>query len=160
MKYWLINIVQGKYRCWDDFYTYGFISAGHDAPPSDSLGNINCGDYVFAYIQPKGIIGIGVVEGEAELARQCEIEGEFIAKDESGTFSKSKLEDIMLKRPYLLEDSNNPLIGEWIVKVKWISGSKKPKKLKELPKIELAAEEITDKTILKNIESIFGLNCV
>lgn len=158
MKNWIVKIVQGKYRCWDDFRIYGFISAGHNNPPSDPLRELKKGDRVFAYFDNKGVIAIGIVEREAILAEHCEIEGDFIAKDESGRYSKLHIKDILLNRPHLTDDSNDPSIGEWIVRINWLSIEKKPQKFRKLPDFHNLMLELTDNDIVKEIESRFNKN--
>ena len=160
MKNWLVKIVQGKYRCWDDFRIYGIVSAGHDSPPSGSLKRIKEGDRIFAYFGSKGIIAVGIVGKEAVLAGNCVLEGNFIAKDGSGSFSKLHIKDIMLHRPFMLKDAHDPIKGEWIVKINWLSIAKKPKNINNLSEFENAATELLDHNIIKEIEDRFDQSSV
>lgn len=131
MTTWLIKIVEGRYRCWDDFLRYGMVSAGHDNPPGPPLRRLSVGDEIYAFLSPRGYVGRGEVTKAARLADDFVVDGDFIAKDGPGRFSRVMLTDILLlRRSDMREDGDDPLVGEWVVGVKWLStcAKKRPKR--------------------------------
>src|SRR5262249_51663242 len=96
VRTWLIKIVEGRYRCWEDFLTYGMVSAGHDNPPGPTLQLLSVGDEIYAFLSPRGYVGRGQVTKAAVLADYFVVDGDFIAKDGSGRFSRVMLADILL----------------------------------------------------------------
>lgn len=121
VRTWLIKIVEGRYRCWEDFLTYGMVSAGHDNPPGPPLQLLSVGDEIYAFLSPRGYVGRGQVTKAAVLADYFVVDGDFIAKDGSGRFSRVMLTDILLlRRSDMREDGDDPLMGEWVVGVKWL----------------------------------------
>ena len=50
VRTWLIKIVEGRYRCWDDFLYYGMASAGHSDPPGAPMKLLSVGDGVYAFL--------------------------------------------------------------------------------------------------------------
>ena len=159
MKKWLLKVVEGRYRCWDDFLDYGMVSAGHDNPPSGPLKLLSVDDEVYAFLDPRGYVGRGRVTQGAVLAEQFVVAGDFVAKDGSGRFDRVKLTEILLlRRSDMREDASDPLLGEWVVAVKWLSScpKKKPKRFAEMQKPTNTVEEIADKETEKFLASAFG----
>ena len=96
VRTWLIKIVEGRYRCWDDFLFYGMASAGHSDPPGAPMKLLSVGDEVYAFLNTRGYVGRGKVTKAASLADQFVVDGNFIAIDGSGSFNQVKLTDILL----------------------------------------------------------------
>ena len=112
MKKWLLNVVEGRYRCWDDFFSYGMASAGHGNPPSAPLKLLSIGDEVYAFLNRRGYVGRGRVTQAAVLAEQFIVTGDFVAKDGSGRFDRVKLTEILLlRRSDMREDAGDPVLG-------------------------------------------------
>src|SRR5262245_43391748 len=130
MKKWLVKIVEGRYRSWEDFLQYGMLSAGHGNPPSAPLKLLSVGDEVYAFLSTRGYVGRGRVTQTATLADQFVVVGNFVAKDGSGRFDRVKLTEILLLRSDICSDASDPLLGEWVVGVKWLSTCSKKKKTK------------------------------
>jgi hypothetical protein len=159
MKKWLLKVVEGRYRCWDDFLRYGMVSAGHDNPPSSPLKLLSIGDEVYAFLDPRGYVGRGRVTQAAVLAGQFVVTGDFIAKDGSGRFDRVKLTDILLlQRSDMREDADDPLLGEWVAGVKWLSTcpKKTPKGFSGMQKPRNTVEDIADAETEKFLASAFG----
>ena len=147
MKKWLLKVVEGRYRCWEDFHHYGMVSAGHDNPPSAPLKLLSVGDEVYAFIATRGYLGHGIVTQAAVLADRFIVAGNFIAKDGSGTFDRVKLTEILLlRRSDMRNDASDPVLGEWVVGVKWLSTypKKKAKRFAGMQEPKNTIEEITD----------------
>lgn len=159
MKKWLLKVVEGRYRCWDDFLYYGMVSAGHGNPPRAPLKLLSIGDEVFAFLNTRGYVGHGKVTQPAVLAEHFVVTGDFIAKDGSGRFNRVKLTDIqLLRRSDMREDADDPLLGEWVVGVKWLSSCprKKPKRFAGIQEPTNTVEELTDEETEKFVASAFG----
>ena len=145
MTTWLLKIVEGRYRCWEDFRDFGMVSAGHDSPPSALLKRLAAGDEVYAYLDRRGYVGRGTVVQAAVLAGRFEIVGDFVAMDGSGKFDRVKLTDLVLKRSDMRDDADDPRLGEWVVAVKWLSTCprKKPKRFAGMQVPDSTAEVLT-----------------
>ena len=131
MRKWLLKVVEGRYRCWEDFLSFGMASAGHGNPPSAPMKLLSVGDDIYAYLDPRGYVGRGTVTQAAVLAGQFVVAGDFVAMDGFGHFDHAKLTDIAtLKRSDMRDDGDDPRFGEWVVAVNWISTcpKKKPKR--------------------------------
>ena len=158
MKTWLLKIVQGRYRCWDDFVRYGMVSAGHGNPPSAPLKRLSVGDEVYAWLDGRGYVGRGTVTQTAVLAGQFEIAGDFVLKDGSGRLDRVKLTEILgLGRADMCEDASDPKRGEWVVGIKWLSvGSrKKPKRFPGMQEPQDTIEQLSDVETEKFLASAF-----
>ena len=159
MGTWLLKIVEGRYRCWDDFLQYGMVSAGHGNPPGAPLKLLSVGDQVYAYLDARGYVGRGNVTRTAVLAGQFVIAGDFIAMDGSGRFDRVKLTDLaLLRRSDMREDADDPLVGEWVVGVEWL-GTCARKKAKRFAGMQVPGntiEEITDPQTEKFLASAFA----
>jgi hypothetical protein len=99
------------YRNWDDCVKYGYISGGQGKWYSKTLHQLFPGARIFAYIPNKGYVGVGVVEETAVMIKDftIEIDGE-----------KKPLLTLDLLAPKANENSDDPDLSEYAVKVKWI----------------------------------------
>ena len=158
MKKWLMKIVEGRYRCWDDFLRYGMVSAGHDNPPGSPLKLLSVGDEVYAYLDSRGYVGRGRVTQTAVLAEQFVVVGDFIAMDGSGRFDRVNLTEILLHRSDMREDADDPLRGEWVLGVQWLNTCprKKPKRFAGMQLPSETVEEIADPETERFLASAFA----
>lgn len=69
------NVGEGRHRNWDDYKTFGFISAGQATRFRDAMLGFRCGDVVAAYLKGHGFVGIGKIEQEAKPIRDVAIDG-------------------------------------------------------------------------------------
>jgi hypothetical protein len=133
------------YRCWDDFHYYGMVSAGHNDPPGPPLKVLSVGDHVYAFLNPRGYVGHGEVTKAVVLAGDFVVDGDFVAKDGSGRFKRVKLTEILLlRRSDMTNDGGDPLVGEWVAGVKWLStcSRKKPKRFAGMQEPKDTVEEL------------------
>jgi hypothetical protein len=159
MKKWLLNVVEGRYRCWDDFLEYGMVSAGHGNPPSAPLKLLSIGDEVYACLNTRGYVGRGKVTQAAVLAEQFIVAGDFVSMDGTLRCNRVKLtEMLLLRRSDMREDAGDPLLGEWVVGVKWLSSCprKKPKRFVGMQEPRSTVEELADGETEKFLASAFG----
>jgi len=159
MKKWLLKVVEGRYRCWDDFLYYGMVSAGHGNPPSAPLKRLSIGDEVYAFLDTRGYVGRGKVTRAAVLAEQFVVTGDFVSMDGTLTCNRVKLTEIaLLRRSDMREDADDPLLGEWVVGVKWLSSCprKKPKRFAGMQEPSSTVEELADGETEKFLASALG----
>jgi len=145
---WLIKIVEGRYRCWDDFLAYGMVSAGHDNPPGAPLKRLSIGDEVYAYLNSRGYVGRGEVTNAARLADDFVVDGDFVSMDGSMKSGRVKLTEIvLLRRSDMRNDGNDPLVGEWVVGIKWLStcSRKRPKRFAGMQEPNDTVQELSDR---------------
>lgn len=67
------NVGEGKYRIWEDYAEFGFISAGRGQRWRDAILGFNVGDVVAAYLKGKGFVGLGLVTSRAKPIRDVVI---------------------------------------------------------------------------------------
>ena len=158
MKKWLLKIVEGRYRCWDDFLHYGMVSAGHDHPPGAPLNLLSIGDEVYAFLDPRGYVGRGKVTQTAVLPGQFVVVGDFTAMDGSGRFDRVKLTDIVLRRSDMREDADDPRRAEWVVGVQWLGTCprKKAKRFAGMQVPSKTVEELADPETERVLASAFA----
>lgn len=107
---YLINVGEGKHRCWADCKRYGFLSAGQGKKWNEPMKTLRVGDVVVAYLKRKknigGYVGIGVVTEPAVMAQDFKIDGK-------------KLDQLDLLQFGILENASNPEKAEYLVRVSW-----------------------------------------
>jgi hypothetical protein len=69
------NVGDGLTRCWEDYKTFGFISAGGGARWRDAMIGFQAGDVVAAYLRGRGFVGIGQIKDRAKPVREVIING-------------------------------------------------------------------------------------
>ena len=102
------NVGEGPCRNWDDFYKYGFISAGQGVRWRDAMLGFNPGDIVAAYLKHHGFVGIGRILTKAKMIREVIIWEEPL---------------LSLKSPKcegMNEHCEDPIRSEYVCKVKWL----------------------------------------
>ena len=133
-------------------------SASHDNPPSAPLKLVSPGDEVYAFLNNRGYVGRGRVIESAVLADQFVVHGDFVAKDGSGRFDRVKLTEMQLLRADMCEGASDPHLGEWVVRVQWLSTCprKKAKHLPGAPDPKDTVEVLVDAEAEKLLVSAFG----
>lgn len=109
-------------RAWEDAVQYGFISAGHGEWYSNTLGMLSPGDRIWVNIPKTGYVGVGIVKGTKEKAKDAY----FTIKGE-----KKAMHELPLKGEYFDNEDDDEL-AEYIVKVDWIKTVPEEKAIKEL----------------------------
>ncbi len=107
--FWFFNVGEGVHRNWDDYCSYGYISAGQGETYSRALKNLKRGDKVFAYMKGCGYVGFGEVVKEAEMIKDFIVESE-----------QKPLLELKLEAPKANENSDVPELSEWAVGMNWI----------------------------------------
>ena len=64
------NVGEGVHRDWDDYRTFGFISAGQGVRWRDAMLGFRTGDVVAAYLKKHGFVGIGRITDQARPDRK------------------------------------------------------------------------------------------
>jgi hypothetical protein len=155
---WLIRIVEGRYRCWDDFLSYGMVSAGHDDRPGAPLKLLSVGDEVYAFLSSRGYVGRGEVTTAATLADDFVVDGDFVSMDGSMRCSRVKLTDIvLLRRRDICQDGDDPQAGEWVVGIKWLStcSRKRPKRFAGMQEPNDTVQKLSDRKTKEFLASAF-----
>lgn len=116
---------EGQRRNWDDARKYGFVSAGGGEWYSKSLKQLKTGHRVWAYI-PKGsgvggYVGVGVVTGEAMLAKDFTVE--------DGVATVPYLD--VAVAPEAGKDPDDPSLAEWVVPVRWLDARERENAVKD-----------------------------
>jgi uncharacterized protein len=101
------NVGECKYRNWDDYLKFGFISAGQGLRWRDAILGFNQGDVFFAYLKRHGFVGLGKITQEAVMARNLLIDG------------KSLL-SFPLSAPQMSANSTDEALSEYVCLVDWI----------------------------------------
>lgn len=102
----LVNVGEGRHRCWNDSRQFGFLSAGQQRKYSEQLDGLQPGDVVVAYLNKHGYVGIGVVE-----------QGPVRVKD--FRWQRMSLKQCKLRQPNIYENSEDSDDSEYLVKVQW-----------------------------------------
>lgn len=103
------NVTEGPHRCWADCRRYGFLAAGQDRKWSDQLHRLKVGTPVYAYMQGRGYVGLGVVDGTPCMASDHVVAGR-----------NQRLFDLPLVQPGIKTNAGNPDRCEWVVPVRWL----------------------------------------
>lgn len=99
------------HRSWKDAVKYGFVSAGHGEWFIRTLRQLFVGARVFAYLPQEGYVGVGTVTESVKRINEffVDIDGR-----------KIPILDCELDAPNMGEDSENPELSEYLVRVEWI----------------------------------------
>lgn len=109
-------------RNWEDAKKIGFISAGGGSWYSKTLFQLAPGDRIWVNIPHNGYVGVGIVTGEAVMAKDASFtqNGIMVAMNE-----------LALKGSYF-EKQDDPEKAEYVVPVHWIKTVDRNKAVKEL----------------------------
>jgi hypothetical protein len=157
-RVWLYLMMDGKYRCWQDFERFGFLSAGHDAPPSGPIRKMGIGDLVYAYSHSWGYFARGTVTAPAVRPREFIVKGPFVhLQDGSPAGDELPLDRLYTKRSFLRNDQDTDL-SEFVVGVKWdvVLPSRRAKAAQGLQVPEIAAVELNDSPTEEFLTHAFG----
>ncbi|MFC2099427.1 hypothetical protein ACFLSF_01160 [Candidatus Bipolaricaulota bacterium] len=108
--YWFVNVGEGEHRNWEDNVKYGYIGAGQGPKYSTPLKKLKEGDPIFAYMKGLGYVGYGVVVEEAKMLQDFTV----------GSAGESLL-DVPLIASNASENSQDPELSDWAVRVDWKS---------------------------------------
>jgi hypothetical protein len=103
---YLMNVGQGKHRCWEDCKRFSFLSAGQHKKYSDPVRGLQVGDVVAAFQAGRGYVGIGLVKEKAVRVN------EFL-------YDSKPLRVLPLTNKLIFENSDNDK-SEFLLKVKWL----------------------------------------
>lgn len=109
------------HRNWDECAKYGYVSGGQGKWYSKTLHQLFPGARIFAYLPNKGYVGVGIVEETAVMIKDFTIE---IDGKQQPLLS-------VLKAPRAGENSDNPELSEYAVKVKWIKTLSREEAIRE-----------------------------
>lgn len=109
-------------RKWNDAIKFGFISAGGGNWYSNTLKMLTSGDRIWVNIPHTGYVGVGIVESEAQIAKNVR----FILEKEEKSFQELKVEGNYL---YSMDDEEK---AEYVVRVKWLKTIPEKSAIKEL----------------------------
>jgi LEM-3-like GIY-YIG domain len=101
------NVGECKYRDWDDYVEFGFISAGQGMRWRDAMLGFNPGDVFAAYLKRHGFVGIGRIKTSAQMIRDVRIG------------SKSIL-DLKLQCKNMKDNCNSREFSEYVCLVEWL----------------------------------------
>jgi len=140
-------MIDGRYRCWEDFEKFSFVSAGHGDPDSAALRKIRSGDELYVYSEPRGYFAWASVIAEAVLPREFIVEGDFVhLQDGSTAGSNLPIDKIYTKRSYLRNDQDDPHLAEFLLRVSWKASlpRRRAKRFDGIQIPTLAAEVLKD----------------
>jgi len=105
--YYFVNtgITEENAREWELNLKYEFISAGGGSRWINAIKKLKKDDKIFALIKGKGYVGYGIVEEEAVLVKNYEVDGKLMIDD--------------LPKDHHWRQEKEPLKDEWMVKVNW-----------------------------------------
>ena len=102
---------EGRYRSWDDWVRYGFVSGGQGRWYSRTLGLLRPGATVFAYIPKTGYVGAGTVTEPAVPVT------DFAVRVDGRTLPL--LDAPGLEAPHMHRNAGDPERSEYAVRVRW-----------------------------------------
>jgi hypothetical protein len=147
-----------RYRCWEDFKRFGFLSAGHNAPPGEAIRRMRPGDVVYAFSPPRGYFAKGAVTSAAVRPREFIVRGPFVhLQDGSPAGDTSPLDKLYTKRSFLRDDQDSDL-SELVVGVNWqvTFPRRKARMAAGLQIPQTAADELVDVETARFLASAFG----
>ena len=100
------NIGEGPHRNWDDYKTFGFISAGGGIRWQDAMRGFQQGDVVAAFLKGKGFVGIGCITERAKPISEVTIKSKPLLRH-------------ALCCPGMAERAESVELCEYVAKVKW-----------------------------------------
>lgn len=107
-SFYYYNVGENRARNWDDYYRYGFISAGWGPKFRNTMKAFNEGDFVAAYLKTYGFVGVGRITQSAVMIRDVRIKG------------KSLLE-LPLIATHADHDNDDEDLCEYVCLVKWLA---------------------------------------
>jgi hypothetical protein len=102
------NVGEGHHRNWDDYKTFGFISAGQGVRWRDAILELRKGDVIAAYLKKHGFVGIGLITESAKPIRDVLIKGK-------------PLLSLALQCRCMAENVDSDALCEYVATVKWVT---------------------------------------
>jgi uncharacterized protein len=107
-NFFYYNVGENRARNWDDYYKYGFISAGWGPKFRNTMKAFNEGDIIAAYLKSHGFVGVGRITHTAQMIRDIRIAG------------KSLL-DLPLVATHADHNCDDEEQCEYVCTVKWLA---------------------------------------
>jgi len=101
------NVGDSPHRVWEDYVTFGFISAGQGVTWRDAMLGFQPGDIVVAYLKRHGFVGVGRLTDRATPVRNVVINGKPLLSH-----------DLQCKR--LGDNADSDELCEYVAPVEWI----------------------------------------
>lgn len=144
------NVGECRFRNWEDYAKYGFISAGWGARYRDVMQAFNQGDLVAAYLKSYGYVGIGRITETARMIRDVRIKGK-------------PLLQLKLKATDPGHDCDDEDLCEYVCLVKWLArepreNAKKSTGMKLFTNPQVRASLDGHPKTVKFIEREFGVS--
>lgn len=100
------NVGEGPTRNWDDYVTFGFISAGQGIRWRDAMLGFNPGDLFAAYLKHHGFVGIGRIKTTASMVRDVRIDNRALL-------------DLPLRCKGMSNNCDDSELSEYVCLVEW-----------------------------------------
>jgi len=117
-----VALGENEHRNWDDMRRYGFVSAGHGEKYRKAMSNLFEGARVWAYIPQTGYVGVGEVVAPSVPVSDFEVEVDG---------QKVPILTAPLEAANMAEDSDDPELSEYLVRVRWIDTRKRTHAIRE-----------------------------
>ncbi len=105
-KIYFFNVGDGKCRKWEDNIKYNYVGAGHKPIFRDAISGLSEGDVIVAYLNRAGYVGVGIVRGKAQPARDFRVNGKLLI-------------DFKGLPPKIGEHLGNDDLCEWMTRIEW-----------------------------------------
>jgi uncharacterized protein len=102
------NVGEGVHRNWNDYVSFGFISAGQGPKWRDAMLGFKAGDVFAAYLKRHGFVGVGRIKTEAKMVREVLVGGQ-------------PLLSLPLCCREMSAGSNDPAQSEYVCLVEWLN---------------------------------------
>jgi hypothetical protein len=106
-----VSLGEGDHRTWEDARRYGFVSGGQGKWYSQTLRSLFPGARVFVNIPRTGYVGVGIVKEEVVPVK------DFLVSLDGKSVS---ILDAPLEAPSMGENSGDPELSEYLVRVEWL----------------------------------------
>jgi hypothetical protein len=145
-----ISLGEGEHRTWDDCRRYGFVAGGQGKWYSQTLKALFPGSRVFVNIPKTGYVGVGVVKEAAVPVKEFKvnIDGNEIP-----------ILEAPLQAPKMGENSENPDLSEYLVRVEWLKAVPKSEAYweKGFFALQHTACHLTSSFTIERLSQHFGL---
>lgn len=105
--FYYYNVGEGQHRNWNDYVSFGFISAGQGTRWRDAMLGFNPGDIVTAYLKKHGFVGVGLIKTKARMIKDIKI-------------SLKPLLEMPLCCKNMSDNCNSTELSEYVCLVDWI----------------------------------------
>jgi uncharacterized protein len=148
--FYYYNVGENRARNWDDYYKYGFISAGWGRKFRNTMQAFNEGDIIAAYLKSYGFVGVGRITQSARMIRDVTIKG-------------TPLLELPLVATFAGHDCDDEEQCEYVCQVKWLAkvrrdNAKKSSGMKLFTNPQVRASLENHRKTVAFIEREFGVN--